>query len=226
MVQKLRIEGIYDKRTLLHLKSLGLKDFCFDFSPKSFNFIQEYVFLEQILIALSPTDRVFLHFKRSNDPMVLKLIDDLIKSGQNLENVYFEFDEWSSDLRPIDFNYNFLLNFSNDTDPMKLMGKNFQGFIFNFNFFQELYQSNLLHNFAINFYTRYHTLIDDHRLMLLKIDWQNDLLASLFEYFEFNLISFPINSQIEICYRNVDLKKLSSEMEIFKKNNFVFQDLK
>jgi hypothetical protein len=158
--------------------------------------------------------------------MVLKLVDDLIKSGQNLENVYFEFDEWSSDLRPIDFNYNFLLNFSNDTDPMKLMGKNFQGFIFNFNFFQELYQSNLLHNFAINFYTRYHTLIDDHRLMLLKIDWQNDLLASLFEYFEFNLISFPINSQIEICYRNVDLKKLSSEMEIFKKNNFVFQDLK
>jgi len=226
MVQKLRIEGIYDKRTLLHLKSLGLKDFCFDFSPKSFNFIQEYVFLEQILIALSPTDRVFLHFKRSNDPMVLKLIDDLIKSGQNLENVYFEFDEWSSDFKPSDFNYNFLLNFTNDTDPMKLIGKNFKGFIFNFNFFHELHQSNLLHNFAANFYTRYHTFIDEHSLMLLKIDWQSDLLASLFEYFEFNLISFAINSQIEVCYRNVDLKKLSSEMEIFKKNNFIFQDLK
>ena len=78
----------------------------------------------------------------------------------------------------------------------------------------------MLHNFATNFYTRYHNLIDDNSLMLLKIDWQSDLLASLFEYFEFNLISFPINSQIEVCYRNVDLKKLSCEMEIFKKKMF------
>ena len=225
MEQKLRIEGIYDKRTLNHLKGFGVKDFCFDFSPKSFNFIQEYVFLEQIIILLDPTDRVFLHFSRSNDPMVLKLINDLKKSGQSLKNVFFEFDEWSTEFSPKDFSYNYLLNFSKDSDPSKLLGPNFRGFIFNFNFFEELYRSNLLNNFTTNFYTRYHSALDDQGLMLLRIDWHSDLLASLFDLFEFNLLSFPINSKIEVCYRNVDLKKLSSEMEILQKNKFIFQEL-
>lgn len=224
MEQKLRIEGIYDKRTLNHLKHRGLKDFCFDFSPKSFNFIQEYVFLEQILVLLAPTDRVFLHFARSNDPMVFKLIDDLKKSGQTLVNFYFEFDEWSPDVTAHDFSYNYLLTFKNDSDPAKLIGKNFKGFIFNFDFFESLHQANLLNNFANNFYTRYQFQINNQILMLLKIDWHNNLLAGLFDLFDFDLLSFPINSKIEVCYRNVDLKKLSNEMEILQKNNFIFQD--
>ena len=225
MEQKLRIEGIYDTRTLKHLKQKGLKDFCFDFSPKSFNFIQEYVFLEQILKLLYPTDRVFLHFSRSNDPMVLKLIEDLKLTGQNLSNVYFEFDEWALDVSPIDFEYNYLLNFSKDSDPNKLIGDNFKGFIFNFDFFESLHRSNLLNVFASNFYTLYQSKLNENTLMLLKIDWHNNLLNSLFDIFEFNLLSFPINSKIEVCYRNVDLKKLSTEMDLLQKNNLIFQDL-
>lgn len=225
MGQKLRVEGIYDKRTLKHLKLQGLKDFCFDFSPLSFNFIQEYVFLEQILALLDPSDRIFLHFKRSNDPMVGKLINDLEKTGRSLNNVFFEFDEWSTETAPDNFNYNYLLNFTKDSDPSKLIGTNFKGFVFNFAFFEELHRSNLLNNFATNFYTRYHSKISDSSLMLLKIDWHDNLLASLFELFEFNLLSFPINSKIEVCYRNVDLSKLSKEMEVLQKNRFVFQDL-
>lgn len=225
MEQKLRVEGIYDKRTLKHLKLQGVKDFCFDFSPLSFNFIQEYVFFEQILDLLNSSDRIFLHFKRSNDPMVKKLINDLEKAGRTPENVFFEFDEWSEDATPENFNYNYLLNFTKDSDSSKLIGKNFKGFIFNFGFFEELYRSNLLNNFATNFYTRYHSRINEQSIMLLKIDWHDNLLASLFDLFEFNLLSFPINSKIEVCYRNVDLNKLSKEMELMQKNNFIFQDL-
>jgi hypothetical protein len=225
MEQKLRIEGIYDKRTFQYLKAQGLSSFCFDFSPKSFNFIQEYVFIEQIINLLGPSDKVFLHFARSNDPMVTKLIADLAKTGLSLNNVYFEFDEWSSEFGPIDFSYNYLLNFSKDSDSSKLIGTNFKGFVFNFDFFVGLHRSNLLNNFASNFYTRYQEKLGDQSLMLLKLDWHSNLLATLFDLFEFDLLSFPINSKIEICYRNVDLKKLSSEMEVLQKNNFIFQDL-
>lgn len=225
MEQKLRIEGIYDKRTLKHLKDQGLKDFCFDFSPKSFNFIQEYVFLEQILNLLDSSDRIFLHFSRSNDPMVEKLIGDLQKSGHHLDNVIFEFDEWSEDFSPLNFSYNYLLNFRKDTDSSKLIGKNFKGFSFNFEFFEDLHRSNLINNFAGNFYTRYSSRIDNETLMLLRVDWHHNLLATLFDLFEFNLLSFPINSNIEVCYRNVDLKKLNSEMEILKKNRQLFRSI-
>ena len=60
--------------------------------------------------------------------------------------------------------------------------------------------------------------------MLLKSDWDHNLLTTLFDLFEFDLLSFPINSKIEVCYRNVDLKKLSSEMTILSKNSFLSGD--
>ena len=224
MEQRLRIEGIYDQRTLKHLKTFGMKDFCFDFSPRSFNFIQEYVFLEHILSQIGSTDRIFLHFLRSNDPMVLKIIEDLNKFKFNMNNVYFEFDEWSEEIKPINFSCNYLLSFSHGIDHAKFIGNNFQGFIFNFKFFEELHNLNLLNNFATNFYTRYHSIVSEKSLMLLKVDWEDNLLTTVFDLFEFNLISLPINSKIEVCYRNVDLKKLSNEMVLLKKNNLISQD--
>ena len=166
MEQRLRIEGIYDQRTLKHLKTFGMKDFSFDFSPRSFNFIQEYVFLEHILSQIGSTDRIFLHFLRSNDPMVLKIIEDLNKFKFNMNNVYFEFDEWSEEIKPINFSCNYLLNFSHGIDHAKFIGNNFQGFIFNFKFFEELHNLNLLNNFATNFYTRYHSIVSEKILFL------------------------------------------------------------
>ena len=224
MRSKFRIEGIYDQRTLKHLKAEGLKDFCFDFSPKSFNFIQEYVFLEQLIKLLDPTDRIFLHFSRSNDPMISKLMTDLQKAGQNIENIYFEFDEWASESLPNNFPFNYLLQFSKDNDPLKLIGPNFKGFNFNFDFFEELHRKNLLNTFVSNFYTRFHNVLTEESIMLLKSDWDHNLLTTLFDLFEFDLLSFPINSKIEVCYRNVDLKKLSSEMTILSKNSFLSGD--
>lgn len=225
MVQKLRIEGIYDQRTLKHLKQNGMKDFCFDFSPKSFNFIQEYVFLEQLIKLIDSSDNIFLHFSRSNDPMIAKLVLDLKKSGQSLSNVFFEFDEWSQEVTPQNFEQKYLLNFSKDLDLSKMIGPNFSGFIFSFDFFEDLYRKNLLSTFANNFFTRFHSMLTPERLLILKSDWHSNLLASLFDLFEFNLLSMPINSKIEVCYRNVDLKKLSSEMEVLQKNSFILQDL-
>jgi hypothetical protein len=225
MEQKLRIDGIYDKRTLNHLKSLGLKDFCFDFSPKSFNFIQEYVFLEQILKLIEPSDKIFLRFNRSNDPMVNKLIEDIKKNGHSLKNIYFEFDEWSAEVSSINFEYNYLLNFSKDNDPIKLIGKNFKGFIFQFDFFENLHRSDLIDSFTRNFFSKYSAVLGAESLMLLKIDWHNNLISSVFDLFDFDLLSFPINSKIEVCYRNVDFNKLNSEMKLLKKNNFLFQEL-
>ncbi|MBP9681633.1 MAG: hypothetical protein KBD76_09525 [Bacteriovorax sp.] len=225
MEQKLRIEGIYDQRTLKHLKQKGLKDFCFDFSPKSFNFIQEYVFLEQFLNFLDPTDRIFFHFTRSNDPMVNKLIEDLKKSGISLSHVYFEFDEWTSEMTPLNFKYNYLLHYAHNIDLALDIGENFKGFIFHFHFFEELHLKNILIQFTNNFYTRFNSQLKKDHLLLLKIDWHSDLLSSLFDLVEFDLLSCPINSKIEVCYRNVDLKKLTSEMEFLKKNQFILQGM-
>jgi len=224
MAYRVRIDGIYDQRTLKHLKLSGVKDFCFEFSPKSFNFVQEHVFLEQLIPLFSEDDRVFVHFNRSNDPMVMKLGEDMARAGLDLKNVFFEFDVWSADMDPQKFNYNYLLYFSNDQDVSKGIGNNFCGFFFDFSFFEDLYHKNVLQRFASNFYTRFGTSIDESKFFIMKMNWSSNLITSLFDFFEFTTIAMPINSDIEICYRNVDLKKLSNEMLLLKKNRLLRQE--
>jgi len=218
MEQKLRFEGIYDQRTLKHLKLAGVKDFSFDFSPTSFNFVQEYVFLENLLTILDPNDKIFLHFKRSNDPMIEKIALDIQKNGRNLNNIFFEIDEWSKELSPQDFSYNYLINYTKELDNKILKNAHFKGFIFNFNFLETLYNQKILTKFAINFHTRFQAILAEDNLMVLQINWDSNLISTLFEIFDFNVLSYPINSNLEVCYRNVDLKKLSKELEMFKKN--------
>lgn len=225
MESKIRLDGIYDQRTLKHLKILGVKNYCFDFSPKSFNFVQEHIFLDIFLKLIDSTDRIFLHFNRSNDPMITKLANDIQSYGFTLENIIFEIDEWSSDVLPKDFPYRYVLNYFNDAPLFKMIDNKFDGFIFDFNSFEDLHRKNLLMNVANNFHTHFHSLLSDEKFLILKIDWQSNLLTTILNLFDFNLISLPINSNIEVCYRNVDLKKLSIEMDIFKNNSIKFLSL-
>lgn len=220
MDYKLRIEGIYDKRTLKFLKQKGVKDFTFDFSPTSFNFIQEYVFLD-LLKLLDSNDRIFLHFNRSNDPMVSLLCEHLKKEGIGFDNIFFEFDAWSTDKSVSDFQYNYLLKYSDGIDYLKYINERFKGFVFCYSFFENLNHLNLIQNFCTTFFTRYHHSIDNG-LLILKIDWNDNVRTTLFEYFDFNFLSLPINNKIEICYRNVDLNKLGHEMAIFQRNSLAF----
>lgn len=221
MAYRVRIDGIYDLRTLKHLKQNQLKDFCFDFSPRSFNFIPEHIFLEQLVPLLGHLDRVFVHFPLSNDLMVAKLANDLKKAGIDLGQVYFEFDEWSPEVSAKNFEFNYLLRYSKDLDVNKAIGKNFCGFVFEFSLLEDLYQKNLLNRFTANFHTRFHSLLKDPHFLVLKLQWNSNIMSSLFDFFEFDLISMPISSDIEVCYRNVDLSKLSAEMNLFKKNKFL-----
>lgn len=224
MAYRVRIDGIYDLRTLNHLKQTELRDFCFDFSPRSFNFIQEHVFLEQLAPVLNESDRVFFHFNRSNDPMVLKLAEDSRKAGLRPETLFFEFDEWSAEINSEEFPHNYILHYSGEQSFPKSFGKNFRGFTFDFSYLEDLFHKNLLTRFSSNFYTRFGTRMDDSHFLVLKMQWSSNIISSLFDLFDFELISLPIGPDIEICYRNVDLKKLSKEMTMLKKYDILERD--
>lgn len=216
MSQKFKIEGIYDQRTLKLLKAKNLRDFGFNFSPKSFNFIQEYVFLNELIPLLDPKDKIYLHFSRSNDPMILKVLTDLFKVGIQKENIFIDCDEWSDDPGKLEINY--YLNYTTDMNLEHCKNSLFSGMIFNFSFFEDLHRRGILNNFIANFYTHYKKHLTDDKKIIVRIEWSDNVFPSLFDYLDIDLMSFSINSQIEVCYRNVDLKKLSSEMELIEKN--------
>jgi hypothetical protein len=75
-----------------------------------------------------------------------------------------------------------------------------------------------LNNFIANFYTHFKKHFTEDKQIVLRIDWNDNVFPSLFDYFDIDLMSFSINDKIEVCYRNVDLKKLTAEMEHIEKN--------
>jgi hypothetical protein len=216
MDQKFKIEGIYDQRTLKLLKSRNIRDFGFNFSPTSFNFIQEHVFLEELIPLLDPKDRIYLHFTRSNDPMIKKVLLDLKKVGIDSQSIYVECDEWSES--PVNLGVKYFLNYFPELDVKNCDSDNFSGIIFKFSFFEDLQRRGILNNFIANFYTHFKKYLSEEKRIVLKIEWNDNVFSSLFDFLDIDLMSFSINSQIEVCYRNVDLKKLASEMEIIKTN--------
>lgn len=222
MTQNFKIEGIYDQRTLKLLKAKGLRNFGFDFSPKSFNFIQEHVFLNELIPLLDPLDRIHLHFIRSNDPMIVKVIADLQKVGIQKENIYIDTDEW--DKEALNLSVNYYLNYYPELDLNFCNSPQFSGLIFNFSFFEELHHRGVLKNFIMNFYTHFKNYLTEDKQIILRVDWNDNVFPSLFDYLDFDLMSFSINSKIEICYRNVDLKKLTTEMDLIEKNKIMSKD--
>lgn len=219
MQTRLRVDGIYDSRTLKFLQGKGVRHFGFNFSPKSFNFIQEYVFIEKLIPMIGINDRVDLSFVRSDDPMIEKVLYDLRKAGFKTENVTIICDEWVKPQSEKQHHY-YYLNFSTQTKPEELSSVYFRGIIFKFDFFQELHQKNLISTFTNNFFTRFGPLIDQKE-MILSIGWRDNVYPGLMDTFDFDKVSFSIDSDIETCYRNVDLNKLGREMNFLApENNF------
>lgn len=211
MSNRLKFEGLYDSRTLKFLKNLGIKNFTFDFNPRSFNFIQEHVFLEQIVPNLGHLDELTLSFTRSNDPMLGKVLSDLKKNGFDLKNVSIECAEWP--VSPGELEVSYLLNYTSQLDANLTKFPNFKGFIFDYSLFEGMQSDGILRAFISNYFTRFGK-VSSTAETILKVQWNDNIFPSLIDLFDFNTLSFPINADIEVCYRNVDLKKLQKELDV------------
>jgi hypothetical protein len=215
---KFKFDGIYDSRTLVELKTQGVDHFCFDFNPKSFCFIQERVFLDLLKNHISDFDKVFLHFSSNKDFMVIKIHEEILKIRGNLKNIYFEFDEYFLESN-LPNNLNFLLLYQPSIflHTKKLDG--LAGFIFPYNLLEEVNKNTNIVQFYGNFFNHFKNYDLDSKLIVLRLNWDDKINSKCVEIFDFNLVSFPINSEIEICYRNIDLAKLKNKFQL-KKNIF------
>ncbi|NOT77966.1 MAG: hypothetical protein HOP07_03065 [Bacteriovoracaceae bacterium] len=209
MIQSFRIDGIYDKRTLKLLKEKGVRDFCFDFSPKSFSFVQEHVFLSDLLPLVDEKDQIFFYFARSDDPMIKKLYSDI---GILSKKAILECAEWPID--PLELGHKYLLNYSESFDTKLIDSNDFQGIIIEYEVLEKQYKSGKLRTFLLDIHHKIPEHIKGTKKIILKANFGENIQSSLIDSIGFELLSFSINSKIEICYRNVDLKKLSIEIDL------------
>ena len=73
----LRIDGIYDFRTVHFLEQKMVQNYSLDFRTRSFNFLQQHKFFELLGKDIKKDNRYFLHYAYEKDFIISKMIDDL-----------------------------------------------------------------------------------------------------------------------------------------------------
>ena len=213
---KLKFDGVYDSRTLIELKREGIDHFSFDFNPRSFNFIQERVFLNLLENVLNETDKIFLHFISNKDFMAQKIYEEILKKRGNLHNIYFEFDDFFVEENlPKEMVFFVLYHPS-----IFLIQKNYEnlaGFIFSHELLAKVDQESNLVHFYSNFFTHFHPYNLETKKFILKLGLNEVVNKKSLDMFDFDIVSFALTSEVEVCYRNVDLAKLKSKLDSKKK---------
>ncbi len=208
MRNQIRIDGVYDRRTFLALKKLGINNFLFDFSPKSFNFIQLHVFVEQIAPLIDVSDTLYFHFNSSSDAMIQKIISDL---SFLKKQIVFECDNWDKDYLLHGFNK--LIHFHSASDFQAHHLDDLRGVILEHNYLDELFLKSKLNFFLNELFLTYGNFFDNDKVIIIKSNSSFNLKQSLLDLIDYDLISLPINQEVEICYRNIDLEKLNYEIK-------------
>lgn len=224
-MRRMRIDGVYDLRTLQALKDLEIRDFSFDFRPLSFNFLQQYKFMELVDQLKSedylPQCQITCHFANEIKDVVEKIKNDFCEIYSK-DQLLLEFSDAQEAQYYRDLDFDFLWHYQ-ALDVAREIVKlpTLRGIVLDYPFLAQLQDEGVLDAFYNNFYQliRYKIHTPGFKLVL-QADWNADFFPSLFDFFDFHLLSMPINDKIEVCYRNVDIERASKNIHFYKQFQF------
>lgn len=222
---RIRIDGVYDLRTLHLLKDIEIKDLGFDFRPLSFNFLQQHKFMDFVeVLKGSNTLKDFMlycHFCEESVDVINKIKNDYLELYPK-EQLKLEF----SDFRPAEFyrqlDHDFIWHYKAEFGVLDILkAPNLRGIVLDYHFLHQLHLDGVFDAFFNHFMQQVLPKLKTPGFQLiLKCDWDSDLFPSLFDFVDFQMISLAINSKIEICYRNVDTSKASENIHFYKQLSF------
>lgn len=217
-MKSLKIDGLYDAKTITQLLKLGVRSFSFDFRPQSLNFVQHYRVIEILKeIGVTSDKKYCFHFGNEFAPLIEKFIQDLnsevgvTANDWTNGNISLEFSGRSDfdQMDQFDVPYRWHL-FSGTNWAVASKAKNLRGIVLPFEMLEDSFEAGSLSSLCINLHTTFRN-IDFH----LERDWNSNVFSTLMDLFDFEDISLPINQDVEICFRNVDPKKLESGVRPF-----------
>lgn len=208
MSAKIRLEGLYDKRTIDLAYELGGVDLSFDFRPRSLNFIQQYLFLDILDSKRESINHFSLRYEDEPDFMVKDTLDKL--SSTYFGPFHLEFSGNQNRSYYDSFEKPFIWHYREDAQDLSVYQSEFlKGIVLPFSLLREKHEKGQFTNFVHNFYRLAHQcLLKNEGKLIVSLNWGDNIFPSLFEYFDIDQISLPIDTNVEACFRNVDKSKL------------------
>lgn len=217
MKKNLICKSVYDLRTLRFLLNLGITSFSFDLSPKSSNFVPEFTLFNSLLPELTNGEEVFFHFENFDDIMITRLQKKIEEIDNKRFNYYL-------DIKNLDCNFDNQISSSffidhSQYDKLSKYQKNVpSGLFIDYAFLDNLLLLNNFSNFVYNFHFRNSSFLNNGNRLVCDFKFIESVKYNLLDYFDFTDYSININPNLEICYRNVDLKLLSEGIRILREN--------
>ena len=207
------LSGIYDKRTLEHALKLRLTQFSFDFRPLSSNFIQQYIFEDLISVILKDYNperfTIYLRFQFEKDFMIKNILSSIEGKGISYI-VQILSDEKEEFYKSLNSDISFCYDPDVKLGPVKKSG-HLHSLTLNYAYLEEIAEKSRLNEFISNLSARGVYSIPH----LIELDWNSNLSKVIIDYFNAENFVLPISPEVEVCYRNVDLKKLDERLKFF-----------
>jgi hypothetical protein len=209
----MKIDGIYDQKTIQTLIESKVQDLAFDFRPKSFNFLQQHKFLELLENNFNEKTNYFLRYSYEKDFVVQKMLDDFHEK-YTTENLYLEFSDFQASKYYDSFKTPFFWHYRSDVNPIEILKSEYiRGIVIPFNLIEEGHHQGNFFSFVQGLLQLVYPFIHEKKLEIhLGVDWDSDIFPTLFDTLDIDCVSLPINNKIEICYRNVDSQKMSDHI--------------
>ena len=213
-----QLNGIYDERTIKAAKELGVNRFGFDFRPRSLNFIQQHLFLDLSKSFLG-SEKIILEFENEKDFIIKKIVDDFKASFENEIVLSFNCDQDIEYYRSLECPFMIVFRpWFKAVDFYKI--KNFRGFIFDEVFLRELYSANKIETFSANFHGHwYEAQRKNNYELIFHTSWDSDFEESILLYFDIDVHVVRIDTQVETCFRNVNLSILKNWFQLTNSTN-------
>ena len=220
MNARIKITGVYDQNSIDLLIKEGVTFFGFDFRVRSFNFLQQYCFLELIEKNFQTNFQYDLIYQDEKDFIIAKMIDDLDqilkKSGHHLREMD-NFRLHFTDAKGKDFYDSFKMPYIWEYHPMEDLDKMakseyLKGIILPYDLLSDYHARGEFHQFVAKFLKTLGAGGSRKNISLgLKCEWNTDFFPSLSEFLAFEFLQLPIDSSIEQSYRHIsaDLLKMS-----------------
>lgn len=211
----MRITGLYDQRTIQLLKEQKIYSIGFDLRPRSLNFIQTHRLLE--LLKDVDLGSVYLHFENEKE----FIIEDILKRVKDVYGgkLVLEFTDHQSKDFYDQFKLPYMLSFDGHRGDLKgSCGEYFCGFSFDYDYFEGIHMRGYFESWVTEYYRTISFLGRQIQHHLIR-QWDSDIFPSLNELLDFDYVSLPICSEVEVCFRNVDLKLFEKQVDYIRKHN-------
>jgi hypothetical protein len=225
MKQGIKINGIYDERTLKELALQRIIHQSFDFRPTSFNFLQEYKFLDLMETFYLPSNFYYLRFQGEKDFVISKLLSDLKKMlvkknpflDGGLERVYLEFSDMLDRSFYEQFNIPYFWHYDPTVPLANYLGSPMlKGIVLSYQLLEGMHDRGTIYNFIQNTLQQIYTSGNQGLRIIVDLDWDSNIFPSLLDLIDVDLLALPVNNKIEVCYRNVDVLKLKGNILHYK----------